>query len=83
MTLSVDVTYTVRIHDEGPDGLWADVAELPGCFASGDNHEELMESLKESVGLYLSASDSPCVVSELEMGPNQQVEERKLRLVSS
>jgi predicted RNase H-like HicB family nuclease len=83
VTVSVDVTYTVRIHDEGPDGLWADVEELPGCFASGDNHEELMESLKESVALYLSAPGSPCEVSRLEMGPNQQVEERKLRLVSS
>lgn len=84
MTVSVvdGLSYTVRIHDEGPDGLWADVVEMPGCFASGDNYEELMESLTESMGLYLSAPDSPCVVKLQQMGPPQQVEERKVQLVS-
>ncbi len=42
-----------RIHSE--DGsYWADVAELPGCFASGDTLDELFESLKEGVALYLA-----------------------------
>lgn len=44
---------TARIHVE--DGTyWADVPELPGCFASGDSLDELFESLKEGVALCLS-----------------------------
>lgn len=29
--------YRVRIHVDGDDGLWAEVEELPGCFASGSD----------------------------------------------
>jgi predicted RNase H-like HicB family nuclease len=47
------VTYHVHIHDDGPDGLWTEVEELPGCFASGFNMDELRESLAEAIGLYL------------------------------
>lgn len=44
---------TARIHLE--DGsYWADVAELPGCFASGDTLDELFESLREGVAMCLA-----------------------------
>jgi len=44
---------TARIHAE--DGsYWADVPELPGCFASGDTLDELFESLQEGVALCLA-----------------------------
>jgi len=33
---------------------WADVPELPGCFASGDTLDELFESLREGIALYLA-----------------------------
>lgn len=37
---------TSNIHiEEG--SYWADVPELPGCFASGDTLDELFESLRE------------------------------------
>jgi predicted RNase H-like HicB family nuclease len=43
---------TANIHRE--DGsYWADVSELPGCFASGDSLERLFDSLREGIGLYL------------------------------
>lgn len=48
------VTYTLTIHDEGEDGFWAEVKELPGCFASGFTLDELQESLEEAISLYLS-----------------------------
>jgi len=48
------VTYTLTIHDEGKDGFWAEVKELPGCFASGFTLDELQESLEEAISLYLS-----------------------------
>jgi len=43
---------TARIHIE--DGsYWADVPELPGCFASGETLDELFASLQEGIALYL------------------------------
>jgi predicted RNase H-like HicB family nuclease len=44
---------TARIHIE--DGsYWADVPELPGCFASGDTLDELFDSLQEGVAACLA-----------------------------
>lgn len=47
---------TARIHIED-DNYWADVPELPGCFAAGDTLDELFESLKEGVALCLAEGD--------------------------
>jgi predicted RNase H-like HicB family nuclease len=48
-----DVELTVNIHLE--DGsYWADVPELPGCFASGDTLDELFNSVREGIQLYLA-----------------------------
>ena len=44
---------TARIHIED-DSYWADVPELPGCFASGETLDELFDSLREGVALYLA-----------------------------
>lgn len=45
--------FVAHIHHE--DGsYWAEVPELPGCFASGDSLDELAEALQEAVLLYLS-----------------------------
>jgi predicted RNase H-like HicB family nuclease len=42
--------------------LWAEVDELPGCFASGASVAELIEALREAVALYL-AKDGPVVAA--------------------
>lgn len=57
-----EVTYTIHVHDEGPDGLWAEVEELPGAFATGMDTTELYESLQEAISLYLSSPVSPIEV---------------------
>jgi predicted RNase H-like HicB family nuclease len=42
------------IHEE--DGsYWAEVKELPGCFASGRTLDEVLEGLSEAVALCLPA----------------------------
>jgi predicted RNase H-like HicB family nuclease len=43
---------TVIVHQER-GSFWAEVSELPGCFASGRTLDELVEALAEAVGLYL------------------------------
>ena len=42
---------TVRVHQE--DGsYWAEVVELPGCFASGETLDELRTALDEAIRLH-------------------------------
>jgi predicted RNase H-like HicB family nuclease len=45
--------YIVRVHQEEDGGLWAEVLDLPGCFASGQSLDELREALEEAISLYL------------------------------
>lgn len=51
---SEERAYTVRIHREVGRDLWAEVVELPGCFATGRDMSELREALAEAISLYLS-----------------------------
>jgi predicted RNase H-like HicB family nuclease len=57
----------VNVHHE--DGsYWAEVRELPGCFAAGDTAAELIDSVEEAVALYLApreAEEAPPVGIEL------------------
>jgi predicted RNase H-like HicB family nuclease len=48
---------TIDVHPE--DGaFWAEVEELPGCFASGDNLKELFEAIGEGIELYLASNEA-------------------------
>lgn len=45
----------VIVHrDTESNGLWAEVVQLPGCFAAGHTREELEVSLREAIRLYLN-----------------------------
>lgn len=47
----------VDVHNE--DGAyWAEVRELPGCFASGATVAELVEAVEEAVALYLAPPEA-------------------------
>jgi predicted RNase H-like HicB family nuclease len=45
----------VNLHSEA-DAFWATVDELPGVFATGDDLNELRESLQEGIALILARS---------------------------
>lgn len=53
----------VLIHS-GDNGYWATVAQLPGVFAAGETHQELMECLNEAIELYLEESGPPPELEE-------------------
>lgn len=59
----------VKLHYE--DGsFWATVDEFPGVFATGDDLEELRESLEEGISLMLAGPDEepqPVHLSPLEL----------------
>jgi predicted RNase H-like HicB family nuclease len=42
----------LKVHYED-DHMWAEVDELPGCFASGKDMEELKEALAEAISMCL------------------------------
>ena len=55
-----DREFNVKIVEE--DGmLWAEVAELPGTFASGENMDELLEAVVEAINMVAPSpqSDKP------------------------
>ena len=46
--------YTIVIHrDEQEGGFWAECPQLPGCYTQADTTDELMENMREAIGLYL------------------------------
>jgi len=45
--------FIARIHNEEDGSLWAEVLDLPGCFASGDSLDELRDALEEAISLHL------------------------------
>ncbi len=44
---------TVTVHHED-DHYWAQVDQLPGCFATGDTAGELVDAISEAISLYLA-----------------------------
>jgi predicted RNase H-like HicB family nuclease len=63
----------VEVHRE--DGtFWAEVLELPGCFASGDTKEELEEALAEAVSLYLTNEGVTVTVQRLVLDSDPQLD---------
>jgi predicted RNase H-like HicB family nuclease len=69
--------YTVRVHHEPGEELWAEVPDLPGCFAAGSDMEELRQALTEAISLYLSEPGDEKHV-ELEDEPGSVTEHRML-----
>lgn len=46
------------------DGMyWAEVEELPGCFASAASIPVLIEALEEAVSMYLAPAQAPPVAT--------------------
>ena len=48
-----EITFHVDIHEEPDSSLWAQVKELPGCFASEFDMDELQEATFEAMQMWL------------------------------
>lgn len=53
--LRMEITANIRSED---GSYWAEVPELPGCFAAGITLDELFDSLREGIELYLADDDT-------------------------
>lgn len=65
------VEYVARVHRDTDGSLWADVPDLPGCFASGFTLDELAEGLQEAISMCrdeVPADVSVAADSRLEVG---------------
>ena len=66
-------TLHITVHLE--DGsLWATVKEFPGVFATGDNLDELRESLQEGIALYETTRDQGYLIFADQYEPSQPAE---------
>ena len=51
--MMAEITFNVVVHEESDGSFWAEVSELPGCFASGYGIEELEQALVEAIQMCL------------------------------
>lgn len=58
------------IHEADEGGFWAEVPALPGCRTQGETMEELEESLREAIALWLEAGEP----EEAEAGKDHIIE---------
>lgn len=58
------IEYIVRVHED-EEMLWAEVLDLPGCFASGATLDELREALQEAISLYVADDPDHGHISEM------------------
>ena len=70
------VEYIARVHEE-EGSLWAEILDLPGCFASGESLDELREALEEAVMLYV---DSRATVAPVEGRPSRRLSVGEMRV---
>lgn len=70
---------TAHVHHE--DGkYWAEVQELPGCFAAGETFDELREALQEAISLYMTDLPEGATITGFDPSENGAHEELKLAL---
>ena len=61
MIRNMELTANIHLED---GSYWAEVSELPGCFASGDTFDELFDSLFEGIELYLEDGEGDAALSK-------------------
>ena len=64
--------FHATVHEE--DGAyWAEVKELPGCFASGKDLNELHEALIEAISMCLTDEERRQIRAEPKTKPRQEM----------
>lgn len=60
--------YIARVHDAEDGTLWAEVLDLPGCFATGETLDELRDALEEAINLYHTDDPESGTIAEIDTG---------------
>lgn len=75
------VEYQVSIRPDDDGSLWAEVTELPGCFASGADLDELQLNLAEAIGLYLSTPATQVMIQVETIEPVEEVTHQRFKVL--
>lgn len=75
MSDSEPLTLTILIEEEN-GMLFGEVKELPGCFASGEDMDHLLEAASEAIGMYL---EDPRLEAEAKVLPLRRLVEKKAK----
>ncbi|PRY24015.1 type II toxin-antitoxin system HicB family antitoxin [Pseudosporangium ferrugineum] len=70
--------FQLEVHKD-ENGYWAEVLDLPGCFASGRDLTELFEALSEAIGLYLTDESVTVTVDRVEEEIGEKVRKLPIR----
>ena len=57
MTKLKEMKLTASVERDSDGSYWAQIKELPGCFASGFTMDELIEGLQDAIRVYLGKED--------------------------
>jgi antitoxin HicB len=53
------MTYTLLVYeDKDEGGYWAEVAELSGCYTSGDTLDELLENVPDAMAAFMESLEA-------------------------
>lgn len=66
----------VVIH-YGDGQIWAEVEDMPGCFAAGRDMGELKEALEEAISMYLAPTEADRKRVILEFMPERPKQETR------
>jgi predicted RNase H-like HicB family nuclease len=80
--ITTRVEYQVAIRRDSDGSYWAEVEQLPGCFASGDTIEEVQDNLIEAIGIYLSTPESRVEMSLVASDPTEQTSTQSFKVLA-
>lgn len=73
--MNEQVTYQIAVRQDDDGWFYAEVLDLPGCFASGETMEELEEALHEALEMYLSSANVNAKVTGFSLTHGRLVED--------
>jgi predicted RNase H-like HicB family nuclease len=71
--------FIARVHEE-EGSFWAEVIDLPGCFASGDSLDELRDALEEAISLYRQDESDTRKIEDLGQPTTRRLEIGEIRV---
>ena len=73
--------FHATVHEE--DGAyWAEVRELPGCFASGKDLNELQEALIEAISMCLTEKEHAQILADVQAAANRTMRVGEITLAT-
>jgi len=73
--------FHATVHEEN-GSYWAEVQELPGCFASGKDMNELEEALIEAINMCLTEKEHAQILADVQAAANRTMRVGEITLAT-